>query len=104
MNVLSFRQVRQHIDSGKPFTATVVKYDRKRKTGGAIWEIEAQLAKEKPNKRPQTKREHLRGAIHNNYAHYTRNVRMLMDGLETSLIRKIHVPLIIKFNGCDVTP
>ena len=38
-----------------------------------------------------------RNPLHNQ--HYTRNIRVVMDGLETESIYKIHPALIIEFNG-----
>lgn len=36
--------------------------------------------------------------------HYTRNIRVLVDGVPTESIVKIHPPLIIQFNGQTTTP
>jgi hypothetical protein len=36
--------------------------------------------------------------------HYTRNVRILSEGMATEAIVKIHPPLIIEFNGQTTTP
>ena len=40
----------------------------------------------------------------NHAAHYTRNIRVLVDGQPTELIKKIHPALIIEFNGQITTP
>jgi len=40
----------------------------------------------------------------NHATHYTRNIRVLMDGQPTEVIKKIHPALIIEFNGLTTTP
>lgn len=40
----------------------------------------------------------------NHATHYTRNIRILMDGQPTEAIVKIHPALIIEFNGQPTTP
>lgn len=40
----------------------------------------------------------------NHAAHYTRNIRVLVDGEPTEVIKKIHPALIIEFNGLTTTP
>jgi len=40
----------------------------------------------------------------NHAAHYTRNIRVYVDGQPTELTKKIHPLLIIEFNGQTTTP
>ena len=40
----------------------------------------------------------------NHATHYTRNIRILVDGQPTEIIKKIHPALIISFNGQTTTP
>lgn len=40
----------------------------------------------------------------NHAQHYTRNIRILMQGQPTEVIVKIHPALIIQFNGINTTP
>jgi hypothetical protein len=40
----------------------------------------------------------------NHQWHYTRNIRLLSQGMATESIIKIHPPLIIEFNGQITTP
>lgn len=98
---------------GQPFRCRTVSYDRKRKKGGNIETIEAvlldeaQMLKLRPD-RAATKRETInqrpdrRDPKHAD--HFTRNVRICQNGHPTSLLRKIHPPLLIEFNGQLVTP
>jgi hypothetical protein len=98
---------------GQPFRCRVVAYDRRRKKGGEILEYEAVLLSEaqmlalRPD-RALTKREKMndrpdrRNPNHSEY--FTRNIRICQNGHPTSLLRKIHPPLLIEFNGQPVTP
>ena len=101
--------------SGELFSCKVVKYDRKRKTGGQILEIvSAKLVsaekKEKqqaatPATRAATPMEQLqqkRSKKPHHFRWFTRNIRLYTAGLPTSQILKIHPPLIIEFNGNQV--
>jgi hypothetical protein len=40
----------------------------------------------------------------NHADHYTRNIRIVIDGLPTESIIKIHPPLIVEFNGETTVP
>ena len=96
--------------SGELFSCKVVKYDRKRKTGGQILEIvSAKLVsaekKESPATRAATPMEQLqqkRSKKPHHFRWFTRNIRLYTAGLPTSQILKIHPPLIIEFNGNQV--
>lgn len=117
MNVISIKEVINTIDSGAPFSCKVVSYDRKRKRGGTIKIIdEGRVARNDQigsspftsgtgSERPLTKMEQLEAAKKKAPRHkknYTRNVIILQEGMDTSLIEKIHPPLIIAFNGKQV--
>ncbi len=39
----------------------------------------------------------------NHGAHYTRNIRVIIDGHQTEILYKIHPLLIIEFNGQPTT-
>lgn len=116
-NIISIKQVLAWMDSGKPFSCTVVAYDRKRKKGGHLIEYpEAELVKpeEKPAAavRPLTRQEEQRRQLaagddgrNPNHRHwYTRNIRELLHGQPTAIIRKIHPPLLLIFNSKTVVP
>ena len=105
------------MESGKSFSCKVVSYDRKRKKGGVVLHYpEAELVKasdadkEDSLQRMPTKMEqqHLQiEAIKRNPHHkkwYTRNIRILQDGFPTAIIKTIHPPLLIEFNGQNVFP
>lgn len=106
------------MESGQAFSLKVVAYDRKRKSGGQIKDYpEAVLLQVEEDEivsedifrgnRPNTQKEAqqirmVKEAHHRKW--YTRNIRILQNGHPTSIIKKIHPPLIIEFNGQKVTP
>lgn len=109
--MITIAQCIEFMESGKPFSCKVVSYDLKRKSGGKILEYDeailVQNTKEEEEEagRPRTNRETQvqrltemkRNPSHRKW--YTRNIQLLQDGFPTSLIKKIHPPLIIEFNG-----
>lgn len=115
MEIITIRQMLRAMETGAPFSCTVVSYDRRRRKGGQIIEYgEARLLREDEEKqaagaRPLTKQEKLAAALketktprHGKW--YTRNIRILQDGHPTSLIKKIHPPLVVFFNHKQVVP
>jgi len=100
--MITLTEILRYMESGKPFSLKVVAYDRDRKKGGEILHFpEARLVRhDKPSaaSRPPTKKEALIERRQNHFSHYTRNIQILADGTPTSIIRKIHIPLIIEFN------
>jgi hypothetical protein len=112
--MISFKQISEYINSGEVFECTVVTYDRKRKTGGKLLHIKGVLAKgvEQGGKlRAMTRGERVEAQLKtnrrnpNHHRWYTRNVRLVtLDGFLTNELRKIHLPLIVKFNGQTVMP
>lgn len=107
------------MESGQAFSMTVVSFDRKRKTGGAIQHYpEAKFIQSidelelvpgdifgggrdlTPKEEKQVKA--VRDPHHRKW--YTRNIRILQNGHPTAIKKKIHPPLIIEFNGQKVAP
>lgn len=107
--MITQREILAYMQSGKPFSCKVVALDIKRKTGGNVIEYpEVRLAKleeKEPADRPPTHTEQLQDKLQKlqknpkHKKHFTRNIQILQDGYPTSIIKKIHVPLIIEFNG-----
>jgi hypothetical protein len=105
-DIISLRDATRAIDAGEVFTCTVVKYDRKRKTGGEIVELTAQLAATAYD-RPHTKYESNKLEVaraQNHHDNYTRNVCIVVEGTTTGMIRKMHPPLMLTFNDKIVMP
>lgn len=110
--MISFREILRIIHSGQVFTCKVVTFDKKQQTGGELRDYRAVLLRRDPmhNLRPSTKpelQEYDRQIQRdpNHRIHYTRNIRLVTaDGFKTQVIKKIHIPLIVEFNGQKVTP
>lgn len=121
--MISIAQCLEKMHAGAVFSLRVVSYDRRRKdrTGQVQVYHEAVLVwgdGGKDRTLPQGEREQtllersLIGAAEqpdwkrdpNHATHYTRNIRVLVDGQPTEAIKKIHPALIIEFNGLTTTP
>jgi hypothetical protein len=132
MKIITVKQCLEIMDSGKPFYCLVVTYDRQRRKGGRIMEMDAQIEKKgahdwqlpsreigtRPEEqpaaaaRPMTDYEAKLAALsapddtsrNPNHKHwYTRNVRVLVNGHPTDIV-KIHPPILWEFNGMQVVP
>lgn len=119
--MLSIRDCLALLESRAVCSMTVVTYDGQRKKGGDIEHYsecilvqpdEVDLENQPFAERAPTKAERLlsgydrpaaekRNPRHGEW--YTRNVRLIAHGQPTSIIRKIHPPLIIEFNGQTTT-
>lgn len=118
MQTISTKKVLETMENGLPFSCTVVSYDRRRKGKTGILkeypEAILETGKIKNNTgRPWTEQEKLKhklanpSKVYKNPNHkrwYTRNIRELLNGHPINIVRSIHPPLIIKFNGQTVTP
>ncbi len=109
MQTITVKEILEYLETGAACSMRVIAYDRKRKRGGHIKDIdEAKLLQAKTrvkNARGATKMEQLKKSTKRSARHrknFTRNLVILQDGFETSLIEKIHPPLIIQFNGKKV--
>lgn len=101
------------MDSGAIFSCKVIAYDRTRKKGGEILDYpEAVLVrkntKKKAGQRSLTtheKRQLLETNKPKNPRHkqwYTRNIRLCVNQVPTAIIKKIHPPLVVEFNGQQI--
>lgn len=104
MKVIQLRHVLQEMEKG-PFAITFIKADRQRNTGGVIETYEnCQLYKpaEKAGKAGNKENTSIDNSLKesrnpHHYLHGTRNVQ-----LQNGSTRKIHIRLIVKFNGLTV--
>ena len=120
--MLSIKQILEIMHSGAVFSLKVVRYDKRRKdkTGHVLEIAEGKLvwgdggsdrvAKPPSGERAPTALERQLSGLDqedrrnpNHKFHYTRNVRILVNGQFTECIEKIHPPLIIEFNGQPTT-
>lgn len=94
--------------SGAVFSCTVLSYDRRRKKGGEVIEYhEAQLyqqgTKNVTNMTAIERKIYERNQRKPNHGvNFTRNIRLLQAGYPTDILRKLHPPLVMQFNGKTV--
>lgn len=86
MEILALNDCLAQMQTGDRFTLTVVKADRKRNTGGHLRTYENCQLHHSP-----------KDSQANHFLHQTRNL-LLANGS----IRKIHIRLIVQFNGARV--
>jgi len=108
---ITLKQMLEVMQSGESFSCVVVSFDRRRKKGGRVLEYaEARLydPREKQHAtRGQTRREKLRAQLRSKRApqhgkYFTRNIQLMVNGHPTGEIRKIHPPLVVRFNDQTV--
>lgn len=102
---ITIRDMLKEMKTGGTFSATVLSYDRKRRSGGQIKHYpELRLYQEGlelgRGLTPAERKPRARKPRHGH--HYTRNVVVMQNGTPTSIIRKIHPPLVMRFNGKTV--
>lgn len=121
-DLITVRQMLSEMETGVPFRIKGITYNRKQRSGGEVYEYEAQLiqaeegVKHSPRTDPQRPLTHTEqhpygrptvDATRTNPNHlqwFTRNVAICQNGQRTSIIRKIHVPLVVYYNGKIVVP
>lgn len=112
--MFTFKAISDWMNAGKIFSCRVISYDRKRKSGGQVNYYEGKLVQGRDlqaGARAFTRAETLDFLVANGLPRdpkhrmwHTRNVRLYADGQPTSIIKKIHLPLIIEFNEQPVVP
>lgn len=102
MNVIRFEEAMQEALSGLPVKLKFVTFDQKRKTGGQIREMQAvatrptNVATEKNYTTPG------KSAVANHKEHFTRSFFECIESHPTSVIRKVHMELLLEVNGKKV--
>lgn len=120
--MITIGQCLERMHAGEVFSLKVVSYDRRRRDksgqvqeyaeGVLVWgDGGSDRTDRKPERAPTVLERALAGGDaeidrrNPNHAHfYTRNIRVLQNGSPTEMIRKIHPPLIIEFNGETTCP
>lgn len=118
--MISIKECLVIMHTGAQFSLKVVQYDKRRKEKrGKVLEVPCAVlvwgdggsdrTKRAGERQPTALERALSGENDldkrnpNHEHHYTRNIRAVMDGLETEVIYKIHPALIIEFNGQKTT-
>ncbi len=118
--MISIKDCLQVMHSGERFSLKVVQYDQRRKEKrGKVLDVPCAVlvwgdggsnrTKRQGERQPTDLELALMGGDDiskrnpNHERHYTRNIRVVLDGMETESIHKIHPALIIEFNGQKTT-
>jgi hypothetical protein len=117
MKIITVAQALAILDTGQPCHVVCVTYDRSRKKGGKLLELDCRLEKKATTdstigQRPPTEFEAKLAALKepggsknpNHQQWYTRNIRPLANGHPLTDLVKIHPPLLVQFNGMTVVP
>lgn len=99
----TYREILREMNTGKPFTCVALSLDKKRKSGGDVRTIQARVIEPTEVAGRQLTRKEAADRRKRQTRH-VRNVMLLVDGHPTEQIRKLHIPLILSFNGEDVNP
>lgn len=113
--MISIKQCLEALHRGDTVSLEVVTYNKRRpETSGRLlviescqlmWGKEADADAPAPSRQPGKAPVVPKVKRNPNHAdHFTRNVRVVTNGLLTEIIHKIHPPLIVKMNGQTVCP
>jgi hypothetical protein len=103
MQFIPLSQALKEIDSGKPFDISVVTADVNRGTGGAIrsYAKHVKHIAQRLSKKEAARAESL-SAVPRNPKHFKNSTRNIYDP-QKGVVRKIHIRLIVTFNGIRVS-
>lgn len=116
LKTITITDMLNQMNKGEVFSITVCSYDKKRKTGGKVKEYpEAIISTDdavkdlrnnvaKKYQLLEVGKKVIKSKNPHHYKNYTRNIGIVQDGHLTSIVHKIHIPLVIKFNGLEVVP
>ena len=104
MNTITLLDMLKEMETGAVFSLTLIRYDRKRKTGGQVVTYDEARLYQPAQKSTSSVNAHRMAAIKtsrrpNHGQWFTRNIQLLQDGYPIDMIRKIHPPLVVTFNG-----
>lgn len=112
--MISVKQCLEALHRGDTVSMVVVTYDKRRpeKCGRRLvieacqlmWGTTDDEKAATPTKKAQAAAAPLLKRNPNHGKHYSRNVRVVVNGLLTEIVHKIHPPLIVEFNGQTVCP
>lgn len=102
MNVISFEDAIELLESGKPVWVRYVSYDKRRKTGGKIKDHELVITKMKSDRVSTEEAKKRTAKASNHYDNFTRNCFQCIDGNVTMSVKTIHLPLILQINNLNM--
>lgn len=100
METIDFGSMISLIDSGERVKIEYCSYDETRKTGGKLRTIEGRVTKKKAEQAPAVIQQETVSAKskRNHYFNFTRIFILMMSEKETSVLKPVHLPLILKIN------
>ena len=107
MEQITVRDMIRYMESGAAFSLIYITFDDRRNKGGKVLAFrEAMLLQHSPRQgerqatTKEAKQEELKN-LRKDPHHgrwYTRNIRLLVNGFPSSVVKKIHPPLVVVFN------
>lgn len=92
--MITHKSVIEQMRIGKPFSITYRTLNKQKKTGGELKEFHtAQLVTKK-----------VKGTKANHFTNHTFDIETVVEGQGTGDIYRVHLPLVIFFNGESCTP
>lgn len=114
---MTFKEILTKMKTGEEFSLRYITYDHRRKKGGqeiyiasAILCQDTSKPKDQPNIEATLTQAELVPKPHRarkdpkHSKHFTRNIQLTQEGMPVGHPIKIHIPLIIEFNGLAVRP
>lgn len=102
MELIKLNDALKIMSSGELFEIKYISYDKRRNTGGKIKHFFAKQNSTEASKKGGTDKQSKTSKNPKHYKNFTRSLRIYVDGIETSNIRKCHIYLIIELNGKKV--
>lgn len=104
MDSIKLNEALKIMESGEVFSIQFVTYDKKRKTGGFVkFYPEARLLQKTDSPAKQVKSESSgikrKTKNPNHWDNATRNIKVIVNGIESSGNKKLHIFLMTMFNG-----
>lgn len=92
MEIIGLKEVLAIIHSGEIFSCEGVRYDKKRKTGGQLFEL------------AEARKIHVTGKrLNENIENLSFDVEICAGGIGTGIVEKIHADLLIRINFKEIS-
>ena len=104
MDSIKLNEALKIMESGEVFSIQFVTFDKKRKTGGYVKHYPEARLLQKEDKKPVVKKSSSSSTARktknpNHWDNATRNIKVIVSGVESSGNKKLHIFLITMFNG-----